>query len=107
MGNARWNTCDCDSIVDLCHAPWRVKMKTRSLIIAAAALLAVTGAQATTYGYLCKVDGKMYPLQVNDTNMSLKFREKQYGLNDVSNPDVCGKGGWHAEGNGTSFDFCY
>jgi len=82
-------------------------MKTRSLIIAAAALLAVTGAQATTYGYLCKVDGKMYPLQVNDTNMSLKFREKQYGLNDVSNPDVCGKGGWHAEGNGTSFDFCY
>ena len=76
----------------------------KTLLLAATALFAVTAVQAATYSYDCKVGGKTYPLQVNDTNMSLKFRGKQYGLNVT---DVCGKGGWHAEGNGTSFDFCY
>jgi hypothetical protein len=83
---------------------------TRTLAFAATAVLAVIGASvvdARTYNYSCTVDGKAYPLQVNDTNMSLKWRGKQYGLNALTNPDLCGKGGWHAEGNGTSFDFCY
>ena len=83
-------------------------MKARALLlVGATALLMVTAAQAATYSYDCKVDGKTYPLQVNDTNLSLKWRGKQYGLNAVTNPDACEKGGWHAEGNGTSFDFCY
>jgi Bacterial SH3 domain len=56
-----------------------------------------------TYNYSCKANGKTYPLQVDETKMSLTWRGKQYGLNVT---DVCGKYGWHAEGNGTSFDFC-
>jgi hypothetical protein len=58
---------------------------------------------AETYNYSCKVDGKTYPLQVDDTKNILEWRGKKYSL--TVNED-CGKYGWRAEGNGTSFGFC-
>jgi hypothetical protein len=55
--------------------------------------------------YLCKVHGKTYPLRVDDNENKnvLEWRGKKYSI--VFQPD-CAKYGWHAEGNGTSFDFC-
>jgi hypothetical protein len=40
---------------------------------------------------------------VDETKMSLEWRGKKYRL--TVQPDFA-KYGWHAEGNGTSFDFC-
>ena len=71
-----------------------------------AATIATT-AHADTFRYRCMFHGKKYPLQVDDTSMFLLWRGRQFGLNTIKDPDVCGKGGWHAEGNGTSFVFCY
>jgi|ERR1700678_143886 hypothetical protein len=59
--------------------------------------------QADTYTYLCKVDGKTYPLRVDEDKNVLEWRGKSYSL--AVKPD-CGRYGWRAEGNGTSFDFC-
>jgi hypothetical protein len=67
------------------------------------ASLSTTVVYAETYNYSCKVDGKTYPLRVDETKMSLEWRGKRYSL--TVQPD-CAKYGWHAEGNGTSFDFC-
>ncbi len=51
----------------------------------------------------CEVDGKTYPLRVDDNKNVLEWRGKKYSLTEQPN---CGKYGWHAEGSGTSFDFC-
>jgi hypothetical protein len=67
------------------------------------ASLSTTVVYAETYNYSCKVDGKTYPLRVDETKMSREWRAKQYSL--TVQPDRA-KYGWHAEGNGTSFDFC-
>jgi hypothetical protein len=45
------------------------------------ASFSTTVVYAETYNYSCKVDGKKYPLQVDDTKMFLKWRGKQYGDN--------------------------
>jgi hypothetical protein len=54
------------------------------------------------------VDGKTYPLRVDDNKNVLEWRGKKYSLTIASfdEPDGCGKYGWHAKGNGTSFTFC-
>jgi hypothetical protein len=54
------------------------------------------------------VDGKTYPLRVDDNKNVLEWRGKKYSLTIASadEPDGCAKSGWHAEGNGTSFTFC-
>jgi hypothetical protein len=73
------------------------------------ALLATTAAAyADTYNYLCKVDGKSYPLRVDDNKNVLEWRGKNYRLTVATfdEPDGCAKYGWHAEGNGTAFSFC-
>jgi hypothetical protein len=49
------------------------------------------------------VDGKTYPLRVDANKNVLEWRGKRYKL--TQKPD-CGRWGWHAEGNETSFDFC-
>jgi tetratricopeptide (TPR) repeat protein len=54
------------------------------------------------YDYSCKVKGKTYPLRVDADARVLNWRGKQYSLTDAD----CGRAGWHAVGNGTSFDFC-
>ena len=62
-----------------------------------------TPANAEIYNYSCKVDGKTYPLRVDETNNVLQWQGNRYSL--TRQPD-CGKYGWHAEGNGMSFDVC-
>lgn len=80
-------------------------MKTRTLLLAAAALLASTAAYAEISKFSCKAKGRTSPALVDETKMSLMWRGKQYGLNKAST-DVCGYNGWHAEGNGTSLLLC-
>ena len=59
-------------------------------------------ADAETYDYSCKVDGNTYPLRVDTSANTLEWRGKSYSLTEAD----CGRVGWHAEGNGTAFDFC-
>lgn len=68
-----------------------------------ASLSTTIAAYGETYNYSCKVDGKTYPLRVDDNKKVLEWRGKKYSLTEK--PD-CGRWGWHAEGDGTSFDFC-
>jgi hypothetical protein len=80
------------------------------LVLALGALAPVTTVYARDIGtkrempfdYSCKVDGKTYPLRVDEDKKVLEWRGKKYSI--VFQPD-CAKYGWHAEGNGTSFDF--
>ena len=85
------------------------------------AFLSATAVYAEIYNYSCKacvfprsvsgdgshecdvVDGKTYPLRVDDKKNVLEWRGKKYSL---TASEGCGKYGWHAAGNGTSFDFC-
>ena len=65
-------------------------------------LSATVAAKADTYSYFCKVGEKAYPLKVDDTANSIEWRGAKYKLSRID----CGRYGWHAEGNGMSFDFC-
>jgi hypothetical protein len=85
------------------------------------AFLSATAVHAEIYNYSCNacvfprividdgydgcdvVDGKTYPLRVDTNKNVLEWRGKKYSITEQPN---CGKDGWHAEGNGTSFDFC-
>jgi hypothetical protein len=58
---------------------------------------------AETFNYSCEVERKTYPLRADDTKNILEWRGKKYSL---TVKEDCGRYGWHAEGNGTSFDFC-
>ena len=71
------------------------------------ASLSTTVVYAEIYNYSCKVDGKTYPLRVDDNKNVLEWRGKKYSLTVANGEeDACAKYGWHAEGNGTSFKFC-
>ena len=89
------------------------------------ATLWTTVGYADTYNYSCKacvfpsissngsdgcdvVDGRTYPLRVDDTKNVLDWRGKKYSLTVASADESngCAKYGWHAKGNGTSFTFC-
>src|SRR6478672_7530522 len=85
------------------------------------ACIATTAVYAETYNYSCNVCvfpttatndgsdgceavGQTYPLRVDDTKNVLEWRGKKY---KVTGPiEECGRYGWLAEGNGTSFKFC-
>jgi hypothetical protein len=60
-------------------------------------------AHANVFTYSCNIVGQKQPLSVNEAKMTLRWLGKTYRL--TMQPD-CAKYGWHAEGNGTSFDFC-
>lgn len=77
---------------------------TNLLAIAIIAGLCSTtvAAYAETYDYSCKVNGKAYPLKVDDSARSLEWKGVKYKLSDTE----CGRAGWHAEGHSMSFDFC-
>jgi hypothetical protein len=64
--------------------------------------------RAETYNYSCKVDGKAYPLRVDDNKNVLAWKGMNYSITVASfdEPNGCAKYGWHAAGNGTSFTFC-
>ena len=98
---------------------------TAALIFAFASTTAV---YAETYSYSCNaclfpgivdesglsgdgcdvVEGRTYPLRVDDNKKVLEWRGKKYNLTVASadEDNSCAKYGWHAKGNGTSFDFC-
>ena len=48
------------------------------------------------------VDGKKYPLRVDEDKKFLEWRGKKYSIVTTE----CAKYGWHAKGNGMDFDFC-
>lgn len=92
----------------------------RCLIVLICSILCTAGVHAEVYNYLCKVcifpnrveagecdvgDGKSYPLRVDENRKILEWRGKKYSI-AVAEDGGCAKYGWHAEGNGTSFDFC-
>jgi hypothetical protein len=72
------------------------------LLTVAIIVWSTVAAYAETYSYSCKVGGKTYPLKVDDTANSLEWKGAKYKLSEAQ----CGRYGWHAEGNGTPFDFC-
>ena|SRR5215813_5449046 len=82
------------------------------LLATAAVLAALTSsvhaAPKSEFNYSCKVDGKTYPLRVDENKNVLEWRGKKFSLTVAyaDEPDGCAKYGWHAEGNGTSFTFC-
>jgi hypothetical protein len=96
-------------------------MKKFAAMTAIFVVLSTAVVYAATYNYSCKaclfpkivgehgfdgcdvVDGKTYPLRVDDSKNVLEWRGKKYSLTVL--PE-CGRYGWHAEGNGVSFDFC-
>jgi hypothetical protein len=80
-------------------------MKNRKLlfVMAAALILATSPASAHAFNYLCKIDGKTYPLRMDESKNVLEWTGKKYQI--VVQPD-CGRYGWHAEGNGAAFNFC-
>jgi hypothetical protein len=103
----------------------RLMRVTIALIFAS---LSTAVVYAETYNYSCKVcvfptiarddgsdgceevGGKTYPLRIDDAKNVLEWRVKKYKLTNIMDsdePSRCGRGGWHAEGNGTSFTFCY
>jgi hypothetical protein len=80
-------------------------MKTflKLTIAVVVASLSTAVAYAETYNYSCKADGKTYPLRVDDNQNVLEWKGVVYNIKDKED---CGRAGWHAEGNGRSFDFC-
>lgn len=106
---------------------------TSKILVATALLLSISPATAETYSYVCKDGGKSYSLKVTvdvlsgehlSSDSKLEWRGVRYRISDANAaiqaydpekhpesekvPDaVCGKGGWHAAGNGKAFDFCY
>lgn len=88
--------------------------------LATALTIAAAPAHAEIYNYSCEVcvfpgivsesyqecdvvNGKTYPLRIDDSKKVLEWRGKKYNITEQPN---CAKYGWHAEGNGTSFEFC-
>jgi hypothetical protein len=91
-----------------------VKVKKLLLALATFAAFAATTPVLAAGGwvgnYWCQVDGKGPRLHLNvdpDHNV-LTWRNKRYVIHSEVEvvPDICGKAGWHVEGNGQSFDFC-
>jgi hypothetical protein len=77
---------------------------TIKTLIAAAALLVVTGAtHADTFTYVCKDHGRSYPLKVDNKQNTLTWKGSVY---KIKPQEGCAKYGWHAEKDGASFDFC-
>ncbi|MGU3559776.1 hypothetical protein [Methylobacterium radiotolerans] len=72
-------------------------------IIAAVSTLSVWPAQAATFSYTCRVDGKSLKVKIDDAKKTLLWRGNVYRIREE---DSCAKYGWHAERKGEAFDFC-
>ncbi|MHC2839799.1 hypothetical protein ACVINU_002733 [Bradyrhizobium diazoefficiens] len=89
------------------------------------ASLPTTAVYADVYNYSCKaclfpgvanengsdgcdvVEGKSYPLRVDDSKNVLEWRGRKYKITTSAEDQLaCGKYGWRAEGEATSFKFC-
>jgi hypothetical protein len=74
----------------------------RHLCVIATALF-ITTAHADTFNYVCKDQGRSYPLKVDDRQNTLAWKGTIY---KIKQQEDCAKFGWRAEKDGTSFDFC-
>jgi hypothetical protein len=94
--------------LDRKNGGYDVNMTKLTIAMALAFLSTAISANAETYNYSCKLDGKTHPLWVDDSKNTLEWRAKEYRIASANGRDkvVCAKAGWHAERNGTSFDFC-
>jgi hypothetical protein len=72
-------------------------------IIAAVSTLSVWPAQASTFSYTCRVDGKSLKVKIDSTKNTLLWRGNVYRIREE---ESCAKYGWHAERKGEVFDFC-
>lgn len=75
----------------------------KGIVVLAILIGSVASSHAEVFKYTCKVDGKSLHLGVDDGRSVLVWRGKTYRIRVQEN---CAKYGWHAEGNGTAFDFC-
>jgi hypothetical protein len=64
--------------------------------------LAASSANASVFNYVCKDHGKPYSLKVDDEKNLLTWKGRTYAISVTD----CGRAGWHAERDGTSFEFC-
>jgi len=77
----------------------------KKLLTSLVVMAALSGAAPAyaSYDYSCKIKGKTFLVEVNDSQTILKWKGKRYSI--IVQPN-CAKASWHATGNGTSFDFC-
>jgi hypothetical protein len=75
----------------------------KRLIVIVVALLVSSAAHAFTYNYVCKDQGKPYPLKVDDKQNTLMWKGTVY---KIKVQRECAKFGWRAEKDGAGFDFC-
>ena len=75
----------------------------KRIVTLVVAMFSITSAHAGTYNYICKNRGKPYPLKIDDNRNTLEWKGDIYKIKENRN---CGKFGWHAEKDSTSFDFC-
>jgi len=55
-----------------------------------------------SFTYVCKSQGRVSTLKVDETKQTLEWLGHTYKITETS----CGRAGWHAERDGTSFDVC-
>jgi hypothetical protein len=74
-------------------------------VVSILALVAIPtrSARAETYGYICKDQGRPFPLKLDDTSKTLEWRGTMYRIKETED---CAKFGWRVEKDGASFDFC-
>lgn len=75
----------------------------KHVLIGALALVWTNSAHADVYNYICKSQGRRFPLKVDDTRNTLEWDRSVYRIKELED---CGFQGWRAEKDGTSFDFC-
>ena len=73
----------------------------RRLIVITTAL-SISSAHAEIFNYVCTDHGRAYPLKVDDKQNILTWKGSTYKI-QLTN---CAKYSWHAEKDGTSFNFC-
>jgi hypothetical protein len=74
----------------------------KKLLLIALVLGLTDSAQAYTFTYACKDQGKKSQLKVDDSANTLTWNGTVYAIKETE----CGKAGWHAEKDGVGFDFC-
>jgi hypothetical protein len=56
-----------------------------------------------THNYICRDQGRPWPLKIDAANNVLEWRNKVYRITETEN---CAKQGWRAEKDSIAFDFC-
>lgn len=75
----------------------------KRFIIVAALTMSALPAQADTFSYTCRVDGKSLKVKIDDTKDTLTWKGQTYR---IKVEESCAKYGWRAERKGQAFNFC-